>query len=334
MPLEVFQCGYGHGEVTLFTCKNCPDNSLKQFDARTFFDRVVVVNLPKRRDRLTEFQMEIKQWPFRPPEVFRAVDGNALPTISGWLATKGAYGCLQSHRQILQRAIEDGVTSLLVLEDDLLLCGGFPARVMAFLRAVPADWDGLMLGGQHMAMPQRINAQVVRCLNTHRTHAYAARGTYLRDLYALWSGPLANTHCDHLMGPQQRRYKVYAPAEPLIGQRRSHSDIVNGMTPAKFWKAPNGSEPVLLLTGTKERVAELRAQGIHTGHDRDPVTDIDKGLIRVFSSKDVEGILKKWIEELQWEVVSMPGSVLGVWHPQATAELLKKCWTGPVTERA
>ncbi len=215
---------------------------------REFFDRVVVINLRRRPERLSRFHEEISaiDWPFKLPERFDAVDGSQVPAPGDWKDGGGAWGCMQSHRQVLERAILDGVESLLVLEDDACVRPTFCEEIDRFLTSVPSDWDGLMLGGQHICSPPvRLVPGIVRCVNCQRTHAYAARGRYLRDLYQKWCS--SQGHCDHIMGPFAARYQVYAPDPFVFGQERSKSDISGSLNPRKFWTPPSADQPVVLL---------------------------------------------------------------------------------------
>jgi len=121
---------------------------------KRYFDRVVLINLKRRPDRLEQAKLALNQchWPFRQPEIFEAVDGTASTPRSDWKASPGAWGCLQSHHQILSKAIKDGVKRLLVLEDDIFFTQNFPEKVQRFLETVPSDWDQLMLGGGSIIM--------------------------------------------------------------------------------------------------------------------------------------------------------------------------------------
>ncbi|QJX01326.1 glycosyltransferase family 25 protein [Frigoriglobus tundricola] len=171
----------------------------------------------------------------------------AVPVPEGWGAGGGAWGCMQSHRQVLERAISDQVGALLVLEDDACFRPGFRQEVERFLAAAPDDWDQLMLGGQHMATPRAAGPGVVRCVNCQRTHAYAIRGPFLRHLYSRWCA--ASGHCDHIMGPMQGGYRVYAPDPFLVGQAQGPSDISGARNPAKFWVPPSADAAIALVRG-------------------------------------------------------------------------------------
>jgi len=317
-------------------------------DLKNYFDRVVVVNLKKRPDRLARFRATLRQfnWPFKRPIVFEAVDGNAVPCPHGWQSGAGAWGCMRSHQRILEEAMMDGVEKLLILEDDACFTDQFSEKVAEFLAAVPDDWDQLMLGGQHINInsnPKLMKPGVYRCTDCERTHCYGIRGRYILKLYQRWvrGGDFnGEVHCDWIMGrdPElQCRHKVYAPVRFLVGQERGRSDIDGSIQPRKFWNPPVPDLPVICLRAPQEVVAALREHGIHTGHQRDAKTDMDNRLSYLFAEtkEDPNGRvdrLRDWIMDLQWEVASDPHLICTVWHPEATPDMVKLAARGPVYE--
>ncbi len=313
--------------------KKAFDDDLFRFDLRSYFDRIQVLNLVRRPDRLSEFfrQINLQSWPFKIPEVFEAIDGSRLPVPYNWKDGGGAWGCMQSHRHVLERAIIEGVESLLVLEDDAAFKASFAADAVKFLRNVPSDWDGLMLGGQsfdaRLVMPG-----IRRCFNCQRTHAYAVRGQYMRDLYQHWCS--TSGHCDHRMGEIQSRYKIYAPEPFLVGQTDGRSDISGSLNPIKFWIPPGPDAPVILLRVPQDILPSCRRVGFHTGHRRDPATDIDIGLEELFLKSEDEWLfeLRRWIDMIQWEAASMDRTVCTIWHPKATVELLRAATSASILE--
>lgn len=198
-------------------------------------DRCYIINLKRRPDRLRAILEKIAatDWPFPEPIIFEAIDGDRVGVPPEFTQGGGAYGCRCSHVAILQRCLMDDVESVLVLEDDADIKPWTGAACREFLKRVPPDWQGIMLGGQHHAEPIRIAPGLARVRYAQRTHAYIARGVYMRALQRRWGN--ATVHIDWLMENWQERYLVYAPEKWLIGQAGGRSDIRGAEKPPEWW---------------------------------------------------------------------------------------------------
>ena len=252
---------------------------------KTFFDRVVCINLDRRPDRWTRFieQPAVADWPFAPIERFTAIDGQRVPPPAWWKAGPGAWGIHQSHVEILARALQDGVKSLLILEDDAAFAQPFTERVESFLAKVPDDWDALLLGGQHIKPAQPVREGVDRVVNGNRTHAHALRGAFIKEVYQhLCNYPehaqAPGMHVDHRLGllHESGRYHVYAPDPWLVGQADGFSDIARKRFGLRFWNIEPAPPPEKLppfvaviglhRSGSSCLAGILHKLGVHMGN--------------------------------------------------------------------
>lgn len=289
-----------------------------------FFDKAYLINLKRRRDRLVRFHRrweEIGGWPFCELQVIEAVDGTCVPTPHGYKSGQGAFGCRQSHIQVHQHALANGYKSVLILEDDAEFRDDFIDEVEDFLRNVPDDWEGLMLGGQNMKSPKPVegSSKIVRCTNTQRTHALGFRPHALRDILRMYYN--CDVHIDWRLGPfLGGRQKTYAPSPFLVGQSSSKSDITLNRNTAKFWNTPSTMTPVVLLVAPQKVAEFCRVHGCHYGAHLDHLGR-DTGLNTMFPKKGVyEGGAGNFADMIRWESDSFPEApgIPTLWHPNCT----------------
>lgn len=324
---------------------------------KDFFDRVYLVNLARRPDRLERFNehMATVDWPFGPITVFPAVDGSVCPPPEIWQSGAGAWGCRESHRAILAEALVEKLSRILILEDDAYVCrpASFADDVTRVLDAVEKlGWDCLMLGGQHVnrngtgdpTPAGEGGAGILRCRDCERTHAYALSGAkVMAGLYKLWSGSI--THIDWNAGPYLgRSFRTYAPDPFLFGQTDGKSDI-NGRENRRQTWSRSGHAPVIWLRGPRAVLEEMRAggtkarrheegnaggdaraPGLHAGYTRNQ-DGTDVGLSELiassmpFSMKVTQ--LRELVSLLQAEADAIgPEAVVCLWHPKLKGELV------------
>lgn len=252
------------------------------------FERVYCINLERRTDRWNAFVDGLpKDWVYAYPERFAAVDKTLCPRPAWWLGGGGAWGCYRSHCAIIERCLNEGVGSVLIFEDDALFPTDFTKRAEEFLEALPADWEMAYLGGQHLRAekqkPKRVNDLVYKPYNVNRTHAFALRGEGLKKVYKhlhkkQWS---TSHHIDHHLGTlhESGTLRLYCPADWIVGQAESKSDISGRHHNNRFWAAaeelagtaPVSGLPFVAVVGTHSSGSSclagvLHHLGVHMGN--------------------------------------------------------------------
>jgi GR25 family glycosyltransferase involved in LPS biosynthesis len=177
------------------------------------FDRIVVLNLDKRTDRLEHFDKQAKELGIT-YERFAAYEGDP---------PKFLYrdACKKGHQEIMKQALDDGIKSLLIFEDDALFVEDFNNKFADVYSRVPDDWDMLYLGAWHHHFKPQAEG-VVKMVDSFSAHAYGIRGRYLPKAYNatfhVWPVDIA-------LASQHPHIKAYCAKPALVGQMPGYSDI-------------------------------------------------------------------------------------------------------------
>jgi glycosyl transferase family 25 len=212
-----------------------------------YFQRVYAVNLPERKDRRQLIVRELEEagMPLTPHrvEIFSAI----RPDEAGGFPSIGARGCVASHLAILKQAKQEGLSNILIVEDDLEISAKFrtdQAVIVEQLRQ--QDWDFVYFGHVEKVEQKSPLALVPFSKGMMTTHFYAVNGRIfdrlVRFMEELQQRPPG--HPDG--GPMQidgaySTFRAQNPdiitliASPNLGwQRSSRSDI----TPNWFDRIP------------------------------------------------------------------------------------------------
>ncbi len=196
------------------------------------FDKIFLINLDRRPDRLKICRQELSKFDILFERV-SAVDGqvdsvawneNAEYTdeFYGWNRSSAAL--LETTIQIIRKAIHCQYEAILIFEDDISLVGGFDRKLEKL--TIPDDWQFIYLGYLFNRQSESLkkNRSSLRLKKAFGCHAYAiASSVYEEYLEALmmrykpidW---IIHTHF-------QQNGRCYGPTESLVNQLPGYSDI-------------------------------------------------------------------------------------------------------------
>lgn len=126
-----------------------------------YFDRIIVINLDRRTDRLEEFTKQAERIGFD-FEVHKAVDGKLVgmdPIVAGKI----------SHIEVLRKIKPD--EKVLICEDDALFRDDFNEVIDDYMADLPEDWDIFYLGALKNEV-REVNKHWVRQVVSTGTQAY------------------------------------------------------------------------------------------------------------------------------------------------------------------
>lgn len=144
-------------------------------------DMVYLINLKNRTDKLEHARTELKSAGISPVYEYEAVDGYGLQLKSSMRAlSPGMVGCYQSHQNILKQAIESGLNTIVVFEDDLQFVAGANDLMQLAFRNIPEDWQFAYIGSYEYGgiTDYRKKVNDFWCIpkSVWGTHGYMIRG--------------------------------------------------------------------------------------------------------------------------------------------------------------
>jgi len=142
-------------------------------DINEAFPHKFCINLDRRPERWEQMRSKFERCGAVDVQRFAAVDGQEAIVPAKWSDSPGAYGCLRSHLEIIEEARRLGWGNVLIFEDDAALDPELSEKFSSYFQQVPADWEMLHFGANHMAAPVEVSANVVRIASANSTFAYA-----------------------------------------------------------------------------------------------------------------------------------------------------------------
>ncbi len=177
-----------------------------------FFDRVIVINVPRRTDRLEQFDKEAKRIGFE-YEVHPAMDGKFLgmdPIVAGRL----------SHIEVLRKIKPD--EKVLICEDDAKFREDFNEVFDEYMADLPTNWDIFYLGAIKNET-QPVNKHWVKQVVSTGTQAYCVNPAKV-DLFIQIAREFDH-HIDVAYRVWADRTKAYITQPNLVIQHDGFSDL-------------------------------------------------------------------------------------------------------------
>ncbi len=178
------------------------------------FDRVAVINLDKRTDRLAQFQSQANDLGINFVR-YSAVDAQAF-------GISPVRACAQSHHKVLTDAAADGVQRLFVFEDDAEFRPNFVQVFDHISNNLPDDWQMLYLGSWVYPTIDIGVEGLKRTEGTILTHAYGMKAEVLDLLIQASKEDMPIDEAYRLIHPQM---KVYVAEPSIVVQKGGISDI-------------------------------------------------------------------------------------------------------------
>ena len=179
-----------------------------------YFDKVVVINLDRRQDRMEQLDPQLKRLGIE-YERYSAIDGLAE-------GINPIHAGRMSHIEVMKQVT--GLT--LILEDDALFVDDFNQRFEEVMPDLPSDWDIFYLG----ALVDRTSGKLIP-VNKHWHRQVVSTGTQAYCVnpkkleYFIQEQTKSDLHVDVCFRVLAEHTNAYIAQPNLVTQFPSYSDL-------------------------------------------------------------------------------------------------------------
>jgi hypothetical protein len=212
-----------------------------------FFDGIYCINLDRRPDRWEENCLpQFKELGIE-VERFSACDGKTEVDLGFGDVYNAELAGTISHLRAIKKAKKEGVTKLLLLEDDVVFKTNTNVEFSERIKQVPDNWDILFFGGNHVGGMSNISPGIVKLNGSYAIHACGVSC----DVFDILIQHLENNinkvmggndrlkpsvAADYFLAQLHRSLGVYCFLPHLAWQKDGHSDIQNAYMDYDFLK--------------------------------------------------------------------------------------------------
>lgn len=196
-----------------------------------FIDKIVFINLDRRKDRLREITKNLKF----------LMDTGKVYRLSAVEDTRPTIGCTKSHISALKYAKEQFVRNVLILEDDILWNDEKYIEALQTLNKIintNPNYSVIHLGGMGSRFGGfEYDKTTFRLYKSWGTHAYIVNSHYIPTLIKCWENFDENPiSIDNKWWSLMKKDPFYVVVPTLIYQSGNDSDIQpGGGKPADVW---------------------------------------------------------------------------------------------------
>lgn len=219
----------------------------RKIESNVIYDKIYLINLKRRPDRLTDFLEFYKSSDLRNKDIikFDAIDGSKLNVDSVPLSelakaelqqlettgfrtkhyqlTKGAIGCYLSHVKIWENILKNNYNTVLIFEDDAKVPPNLNKKIHEELKNIPNDWDIVLFGYICKKCMKYEKYMVVERFML--THCYIIkRSAIIKIMNSNTLFPITQ-QIDSLMSELSAIINIYSVKEKLVKQFSSRTDV-------------------------------------------------------------------------------------------------------------